>query len=275
VSDDFLERILERKRRENTRRARREDVVTRANQQLTYDTDRAAFAIARLRRTGAAFPKVIAEVKMKSPSAGVIRERTAGEVMRIARGYAAAGASAVSVLCDGPGFGGSPLDLRRVARAVDTPLLFKEFVLDPIQVSLARAMGADMVLLLVRALTPAQLFCLVAHAQALGLAAVVEVADEEELIVALRSDATIVGVNARDLRTFRVDPERARRVIEMIPEQRVAVLMSGIGSAQELRALGPSRADAILVGEALMRAPDPGARLSAWLRESGDAPAAS
>ncbi len=268
MSADILERILERKRRENARRVRRASVIERAAPDRDQGDDRVELAIARLRRAGASQPKVIAEIKLRSPSAGVIRERSPGEIVRIAKSYAAAGASAVSVLCDGPGFGGSPLDLRRVARAVDIPLLFKEFVLHPVQVSLARAVGADMVLLLVNALQPAALFKLVSCIHGAGLAPIVEVADEHELVVALRSEATIIGVNARDLRTFRVDPERARRVIELIPQERVAVLMSGIGSAQEIKALGPSRADAVLVGEGLMRAPDPGARLSAWLRES-------
>jgi indole-3-glycerol phosphate synthase len=267
VSGEFLDRILERKRVEVARRVRHRAVLDRASG-LPLDDDRGAFAVDRLRRGAAVLPKVIAEVKLRSPSAGAIRARSNGEVVRIARGYVAGGASAVSVLCDGPGFGGSPLDLRRAAGAIDAPLLFKEFVLDPVQIELARVMGAHMVLLLVRALSAGDLFALVAHAHAHGLAPVVEAADEEELAVALASEATIVGVNARDLRTFRVDGERARRAIEMIPRERVAVLMSGISAGRELRALSSSRADAVLIGEALMRAPDPGAQLASWLREA-------
>jgi indole-3-glycerol phosphate synthase len=213
-------------------------------------------------------PKVIAEIKRRSPSAGEIRTREVGDIARIARGYAAGGASAVSVLCDGPGFGGSVLDLRRATQAIDVPVLFKEFVLDKLQIALARVAGAHMVLLLVRALPPDELNALVAEAHASGLAPVVEAADERELQIALGTEATIVGVNARDLRTFKVDPAYARRVLDVIPSERIAVLMSGITSAEQLAELASSRADAVLVGEGLMRAADPGARLRSWLDEA-------
>jgi indole-3-glycerol phosphate synthase len=208
---------------------------------------------------------VIAEIKLRSPSAGLIRPRHPGLVAAIAREYEAGGASAISVLCDGPGFGGSPLDLRRAASAVSVPLLFKEFVLDPIQVELARRAGAHMVLLLVRALEPALLHDLVDEVLRYGMAPVVEAADEAELETALATRATLIGVNARDLRTFRVDPERARRAIGRIPEGRVAVHMSGITSADDLRAVADSRADAALIGEGLMRAEAPAETLRAWL----------
>lgn len=125
-----------------------------------------------------------------------------------------------------------------------------------------------MVLLLVRALSPDALHALVAEAHAAGLAPVVEAADEHELSMALATDATIVGVNARDLRTFRVDPAYARRVLDVIPSERVAVLMSGITAAEQIVALADSRADAVLVGEGLMRASDPGARLREWLERA-------
>jgi indole-3-glycerol phosphate synthase len=169
------------------------------------------------------------------------------------------------VLCDRAGFGGSVLDVRRVRGAVSVPLLFKEFVLDPIQVALARSVGADMVLLLVRALSEATLHRLVDDVLQHGMAPVVEAADGDELAVALRTRSVIVGVNARDLRTFRVDPARARELIAGIPPERVAVHMSGIASAADLRAVADTRADAALVGESLMRASDPRSRLREWL----------
>jgi indole-3-glycerol phosphate synthase len=268
-SGEFLDRILERKRVEIARRKRHGKRLAALIEAAGEPQDRGTFAIQRLRRAGAdAVPKVIAEIKRRSPSAGEIRKRELGDIARIARGYAAGGASAVSVLCDGPGFGGSVLDLRRATRAIDVPVLFKEFVLDSLQIELARVSGAHMVLLLVRALTPEALHALVGEAHAAGLAPVVEAADEHELSVALATDATIVGVNARDLRTFRVDPAYARRVLDVIPSERVAVLMSGITSAEQLAALAGSRADAVLVGEGLMRASDPGARLRSWLDEA-------
>lgn len=266
-SGEFLDRILERKRFEVARRKRHPKQLAALVEAAGEVEERGTFAIERLRRAGAV-PKVIAEIKRRSPSAGEIRKRELGDVARIARGYAAGGASAVSVLCDGPGFGGSVLDLRRATQAIDVPVLFKEFVLDPLQIQLARVAGAHMVLLLVRALSPDALHALVAEAHAAGLAPVVEAADEHELSIALATDATIVGVNARDLRTFRVDPAYARRVLDVIPSERVAVLMSGITAAEQIVALADSRADAVLVGEGLMRASDPGARLREWLERA-------
>lgn len=259
---DFLDAILDRKRREV---ARRRAHAALAPESSPVAAERAASAVDALRRRGAATPRVIAEIKLRSPSAGMLRPRAPALVASLARAYADAGAAAVSVLCDGPGFGGTPLDLRRAARAVEVPLLFKEFVLDPCQVTLARRMGAALVLLIVRALDDARLGALVEETLRQGMSPVVEAADAHEVERALRTRATIVGVNARDLRTFRVDPEAAMRVAERIPADRVAVHMSGIASAEDLRRVAATRADAVLVGEALIRAPDPGARLRAWL----------
>lgn len=264
---DFLGPILERKRREIARRHAHGRLLRdeRSRAGVTEPDDRASIAVERLRRLPGDAPRVIAEIKMRSPSAGLIRRRHAGLVQAIAREYVQAGAAAVSVLCDGPGFGGGPLDLRRAAAAVSAPLLFKEFVLDPIQIELARAVGAHMVLLIVRALEPRQLNELVDETLNRRMAPVVEAADEQELEIALATRATLVGVNARDLRTFRVDRERALRAIERVPGDRVAIHMSGIGSAGDLRAVAESRADAALVGEALMRSPAPAAELRGWL----------
>lgn len=262
---DYLGPILARKQREVLRRRahqRPADVWNQGNGARGLD------AAARLRRDGANVPRVIAEIKLRSPSAGLIREREPGGVAYIASSYERGGAAAISVLCDGPGFGGSPLDLRRAAAVVRTPLLFKEFVLDPVQVELARELGASMVLLIVRALPPSLLSGLVEEVVRQGMAPVVEAADEDELEIALATRAVIVGVNARDLRTFRVAPERARAVLARVPADRVAVHMSGIRTGEDLAALGDSRADAVLVGEALMRAPDPGAHLQTWLAQA-------
>jgi indole-3-glycerol phosphate synthase len=263
---DHLARIVERKRREVARRVRH----CAARPAITSGRieDRAASAHARLRRASGPLPHVIAEIKHASPSAGVIRERVPGGVAAIAARYAAGGASAVSVLCDRVGFGGSVLDVRRARAAVSVPILFKEFVLDAAQVALARQLGADMVLLLVRALSEPELHALVDEVLRQGMAPVVEAADEDELATALRTRSTIVGVNARDLRTFVVDPARARELVGRVPAERIAVHMSGIASAADLRAVATTRADAVLVGEGLMRAVDPEARLREWLRDA-------
>jgi indole-3-glycerol phosphate synthase len=265
---DYLGPILARKRVEVARRIAHAKLASTSRAEPPF-ADRARDAVARLRRAGSRLPRVIAEIKSRSPSAGTIRVRTPGGLAIVAHQYEAAGATAVSVLCDGPGFGGSPLDLRRIRAAVGVPLLFKEFVLDPIQVELARTIGADMVLLIVRALSERALCSLCDEVLAHGMAPVVEAADETEVESALRTSANIIGVNARDLRTFRVDPQRARRAIERIPSERVAVHMSGITSGEALAELGGSRADAVLVGEALMRAQNPGERLEQWLQASG------
>jgi len=264
---DHLGLILERKRRENVRRrghARLWSVTASAHSDTP--SDRGALALQRLRRPAGGPVRVIAEVKFRSPSAGTIRTREPGVATNIAIQYEAAGASAVSVLCDGPGFGGGVLDLRRAARATAVPILFKEFVLDPLQVELARAAGAHMVLLLVRALDPVGLRELVAFVLKQGMAPVVEAADDDELEIALATRATIVGVNARDLRTFQVNPQQAQRALVRIPADKIAVHMSGIKSGHDLARLSEtSRADAVLIGEALMRAESPGALLSEWM----------
>lgn len=261
---DLLQPILRRKLREASRRRAHERLSRGAVERAPTDDGRGDRGVRALRRQGRA-PRIIAEVKFRSPSAGQIRPRRPGEAVRVARAYAAAGASAVSVLADGPGFGGSALDVRRVAAAVDVPVLFKEFVVDEAQVALARAVGASLVLLLVRAVDRDRLVALADAVARAGLAAVVEAADDEELDAALATGAAVVGVNARDLATFEVDVERAARCIARVPADRVAVLMSGLRSPADVRRAADTRADALLIGEGLMRAADPGARLTQML----------
>jgi indole-3-glycerol phosphate synthase len=206
-------------------------------------------------------PRVIAEIKRRSPSAGEIRRRERGDVAQLATAYVAGGAAAISVLCDGPGFGGCALDLRRAAGAVSVPILFKEFVLDEVQLDLACAAGASMALLIVRALTNERLHGLVRGAYERGLAPVVEAANADEVRIALETSAEIVGVNARDLGTFRIDKAAPARALASIPADRIAIHMSGVHGAPDLREIAAGRADAVLVGESLMRAPDPTRKL--------------
>lgn len=252
---DYLAEILARKSDEVSRRKRHRLPST----DVPF-VDRRRTAIDALRR-GDGEPRFITEVKFASPSAGTIRVRTPGAVAAIANGYVANGAAAVSVLADGPGFRGCPLDVRRASAAVLAPVLFKEFVLDPIQVEIARRAGASMVLLLVRALPPARLAEMIRIVREHGMEPVVEAADESELEVALATDAIIVGVNARDLRTFRIDPDLAARAMERIPASCVAVFMSGIKDRSDVTRVARTRADAVLVGEGLMRADEPGTKL--------------
>lgn len=263
---DYLSAILARKRRENTRRRRH--LAAMPSGERSPQSERSERAIRALRRAPGQPPKVMAEVKFRSPSAGEIRPWTPGEGVRVAKGYERGGAAVISVLADGPGFGGSPLLVRRVAREVKIPVLYKEFVLDPVQAELAFDVGASLVLLLVRALDDSELRGLIARIRELGMEPVVEAANAEEVDRAVATGSTIIGVNARDLSTFRVDMEAAADCVSRIPPDRIAVFMSGVRSAGDLRKVAQGRADAVLIGEGLMRFEDPGARLSELLNSA-------
>jgi indole-3-glycerol phosphate synthase len=204
-------------------------------------------------------PRVVAEVKRASPSLGAI---SAGlDAVAQARAYAAAGAAAISVLTDGPGFGGSLADLAAVRAAVDVPLLRKDFVVDGYQLLEARAHGADAALLIVAALDPGALRRLLDGCGTLGLAALVEVHDEAEVDVALAAGARIVGVNNRNLATFVVDLAVSERLLPRLPAAVRGVAESGVRTADDARRLRRAGAANLLVGEALVRAADPGALL--------------
>jgi indole-3-glycerol phosphate synthase len=209
---------------------------------------------AALRRVQVA---VIAELKRRSPSAGVIRADL--DPAERARVYAGHGASAISVLTDGEHFGGSVDDLRAAADAVDLPLLRKDFILDELQVIEARAAGAAAVLLIVRALPRARLASLLECSRDVGLDALVEVHSPAELDVALEAGAEIVGVNSRDLDTFRIDVAAAWALLGRVPPERIAVAESGMHTPEDVERAAESGADAVLVGSALSSAPDPAA----------------
>jgi indole-3-glycerol phosphate synthase len=203
--------------------------------------------------------RVIAEVKRASPSAGAIRAGL--DAATQARAYAAAGAAAISVLTDGPGFGGSLADLAAVRAAVDVPVLRKDFVLDAYQLLEARAHGADAVLLIVAALDDGRLRRLLEACDGLGLDALVEAHDEPEAARALAAGARVVGVNNRDLRTFVVDLAVSERILPTLPAAVKGVAESGVRSPADARRLRAAGAPNLLVGEALVRAADPGALL--------------
>ena len=210
--------------------------------------------------------RVVAEVKRRSPSAGAIDASLDAPAQ--ARRYAAAGAAAVSILTDGPGFGGSIGDLEAARAAVAVPLLRKDFVLDRWQLWEARAAGADAALLIVAALPGEALRRLCDDCREAGLEALVEVHDEAEAELALRAGALLVGVNNRDLKTFRVDLAASERVLPLLPAGVKAVAESGVRGPAEVRRLRAAGAANFLVGEALVRAADPGALLR-QLTEAG------
>ncbi|OLE81231.1 MAG: indole-3-glycerol phosphate synthase, partial [Actinobacteria bacterium 13_1_20CM_2_65_11] len=202
---------------------------------------------------------VIAEMKQRTPSMGVLADDYRPN--DIARAYNDGGAAAISVLTHMAGFGGRPEHIEAARLATGLPILRKDFITDPYEIGEARAEGADAVLLIVAALEPADLRRLLAVVRSRGLSALVEVHDEHEAEVALEAGAPVVGVNHRDLRTFEVDLGLTERLRPLIPNRVPLVAESGIHSMDDARRMRDAGADAILVGEMLMRAPDPAARL--------------
>jgi indole-3-glycerol phosphate synthase len=201
-------------------------------------------------------------VKRASPSAGAIRSDL--DPVKLAKDYAQAGAAALSVLTDGPGFGGSLEDLAQVRARVEIPLLRKDFVVDRYQLLEARAHGADAALLIVAALDLQALRSLQAEARALGLDALVEVHDEAELDTALEAGATLVGVNNRNLKTFQVDLAVTERLLPRMGPA-VAVAESGVRTPDDVQRLRRAGAVNFLIGEALVRATDAGELLRSLL----------
>jgi indole-3-glycerol phosphate synthase len=198
---------------------------------------------------------VIAEVKRASPSKGPLAPDL--DPASLAAAYQRGGAAALSVLTDGEFFSGSPDDLQAARAAVDLPVLRKDFTVAAADVLDARIMGADAVLLIVAALSPAELAELLSVSRSVGLEALVEVHDEQEVGVALEAGATLVGVNQRDLISFQVDTRRAVRVAAVLPPGVVRIAESGITSAEDVKPLTDAGFDAVLVGESLVRSPDP------------------
>jgi indole-3-glycerol phosphate synthase len=252
----YLDAILARKREEVAAlKAARPEAELRAR---LADVPRARDLPGALSARGGP-TRVIAEVKRASPSAGAI---AAGlDAVAQARAYQAAGAAAISVLTDGPGFGGSLEDLVAVRAAVALPVLRKDFTVDAWQLAEARAAGADAALLIVAALPGEALRRLHERCLELGLHALVEVHDAAEAERALAVGARLVGVNNRDLHTFQVDLATSERLVPALPPGVKGVAESGVRTAADARRLRAAGAPNLLVGEALVRAPDPGALL--------------
>ncbi len=212
-----------------------------------------------LERASAAAPAIIAELKKASPSRGVIRSNL--DIGSLARQLAAAGASALSVLTDEQFFQGSLQNLVAASAACQLPCLRKDFIIDEFQVIESRAHCADALLLIVAALSDAELALLGCRCREFQLDVLCEVHDETELQRAVNAGFDLIGVNSRDLRTFRVDLSTALRLAPKLPESAVRVAESGIGSPEDIAALRASGYHAFLIGESLMRAADPGQAL--------------
>ena len=205
---------------------------------------------------------LICEVKRKSPSAGEINsERSPSDA---ARAYSAGGAACISVLTDGPSFGGSLADMQAVRASVSVPVLRKDFMVDPIQIAEARAAGADAILIIIAALSNAQAQELHAAADALNLSVLLEAHDEGELERALALPSPLVGVNNRDLRFFTTDLAVTERLSAMIPKDKLLISESGLKSPLDASRLRRCGARGFLIGESVMRASDPCAAVRAF-----------
>ncbi|HJN76419.1 MAG TPA: indole-3-glycerol phosphate synthase TrpC [Myxococcota bacterium] len=201
----------------------------------------------------------IAEIKRRSPSRGDLRK--GAEPISVARAYEAAGASAISVLTDGPHFGGALRDLVKVRAAVGIPVLRKDFILDELQLDETRAIGADAALLIVAFLKPARLTRLLAHAHEIGLEVLVETHDDEEVRLALDAGARIVGTNNRNLHSLQVDLAVSEALLPAIPRGVLKVAESGLKTRTDARRMFAAGAHGVLVGTALMAQPDVGEAL--------------
>ncbi len=221
------------------------------------------FAAALRRKAALRQPGLIAEIKKASPSAGLIRP--AYDPAGIARQYQAAGAACLSVLTEGPSFGGHVADLQIARAAVRLPVLRKDFILDSWQVYESRLIGADCILLIMAALTDRLAAELLDLAGSLGLDVLVEVHDEAELDRALELDVALIGINNRDLRTLETDLDTTVRLAPRVPPDRVVVAESGIRTREDVMRLSGAGASCFLVGESLLRQPDAGAACAALL----------
>lgn len=261
----ILDRILEEKRAEVARR-KTECPASELTARLADAPPARQFGAAlRSHAPGECYllPTVIAEVKKASPSKGVIREDF--DPVAIARTYEEAGAAAISVLTDEKFFQGSLSYLERVRQTVSLPVLRKDFVIDEYQLLEARASGADAALLIVAVLEPSLFQSLLDLTEELGMQALVEVHDEREMIVALNAGAGLLGINNRNLHTFEVSLETTEKLVEELWTLQGSgikiVSESGISTREDLVRLGSIGVDAVLVGEALMREQDVGAKL--------------
>lgn len=263
---DILERIVAVKREEiAAARAIRDEASLR--REAEAPSVRRDFVGALRAKLAGGRAAVIAEVKKASPSKGVLREHFVPA--EIASSYARHGAACLSVLTDRAFFQGAPEFLVQARKACALPVLRKDFIVDAYQVFEARAMGADCILLIAACLDDARMADLEAQAQALGMAVLVEVHDGAELGRALRLATPLVGINNRNLRTFEVMLDTTLGLLGRFPADRLLVTESGIVAREDVRRMRDAGVHAFLVGEAFMRAPDPGAALEALFDDAG------
>lgn len=253
-----LKTILQHKAEEVAERSQKTGIPA-LRAQLENAPPVRGFAAQLRKHIAAGRPGVIAEIKRASPSQGVIREDF--DPAALARSYAEGGASCLSVLTDQDFFQGHDTYMQQARAACDLPVLRKDFVIDPYQVYEARVLGADCVLLIVAALGDAMLLELDQLAHELGMDVLVEVHTEEELERALVLQPELLGINNRDLHTFHTDIQTTIRFKERVPAGSLLVTESGIHTSDDVQLMRANDVHAFLVGESMMRAPDPGEKL--------------
>ena len=256
-----LDEIIERKREEvSVRRAKIDDAAIQSRARAAPPA-RDFLGALRVRSPARDGARLICEFKRSSPSRGAIRP--GADPAEIARIYASCGASCLSVLTDERYFGGTLEDLARAREASGLPALRKDFLVDPYQVYETRAAGADAVLLIARCLDDAQLLSFGGIARGLGMAALVEVHDEDEMARAVRLSVELVGVNNRDLATLEISLETTKRLLPRRPPGALFVSESGFSRREEIDAMQEWGVDAFLIGESLLRSPDVAGALTA------------
>ena len=256
---DILERILARKR-EELEAARRAVPFAQMQVLAAAAPPPRDFAAALRAKISTGRPAVIAEIKKASPSKGLLRADF--DPAAIAKSYEAGGAACLSVLTDRDFFQGAHEYLAQARAACALPVLRKDFVTEPYQVFESRALGADCILLIAAALARQDMQGLEVSARSLGMAVLVEVHDERELEDALALDTPLLGINNRDLRSFETRLETTLDLLPKVPDGRIVVTESGIRAPEDVRRMRAGGVHAFLVGEAFMRAPDPGTELA-------------
>lgn len=256
---DILSRILKRKREEINERIEKVP-LRKLSQRVAANTPPRGFLEAIDARILLQQTAVIAEIKKASPSKGILRPDF--NPIDIAKSYQQNGATCLSVLTDKDYFQGSETHLQAVRAVSMLPILRKDFIIDPYQIYEARAIGADCILLIVAALGDALLHELVSLAQHLGMDVLIEVHNQEELKRALSLNTRLIGINNRNLRTFEIDLNTTLNLLPLIPKRNIVIAESGIRTARDIAKLRNAGVNAFLVGEAFMRAKDPGVAMA-------------
>ncbi len=263
---DILRKIIARKREEIAERSQQVSLAEMIERAKSADTCR-GFVAAMTAKIAAGEAAVIAEIKKASPSKGVMREHFVPA--EIAASYEKGGAACLSVLTDADFFQGSEAYLGEARGACSLPVIRKDFIIDPYQVYEARAIDADCILLIVAVLDDAQLSELAVLATQLGMDVLVEVHDADELARALPLNLPLLGINNRNLRTFEVSLQTTLDMLDSIPDDRIVVTESAIHSVADVTLMRENSVHAFLVGEAFMRAEDPGEQLAVLFAGNG------